>query len=29
MNTFEELPFNVRPDLSPYLIHLTKKYQRR
>jgi hypothetical protein len=21
---FDELPFNVRPDLSPYLIHLTK-----
>jgi hypothetical protein len=22
--TFDELPFNSRPDLSPYLIHLTK-----
>ncbi|MEE4211643.1 MAG: hypothetical protein V2I43_20545 [Parvularcula sp.] len=22
--TFDELPFNKRPDLSPYLIHLTK-----
>ena len=22
--TFDELPFNARPDLTPYLIHLTK-----
>ena len=22
--TFDDLPFNKRPDLSPYLIHLTK-----
>ena len=25
MPKFEELPFNIRPDLSKYLIHLTKK----
>ncbi len=24
MPDFEELPFDIRPDLSPYLIHLTK-----
>ena len=24
MKQFEDLPFNVRPDLSPYLVHLTK-----
>lgn len=26
---FEELPFNKRPDLSPYLIHLTKRSAKR
>ena len=26
---FEELPFNKRPDLSPYLIHLTKRSKKR
>ena len=25
--SFEELPFNSRPDLSPYVIHLTKNTQ--
>lgn len=25
---FDELPFNARPDLSPYLIHLTKNTKR-
>lgn len=24
MPTFQELPFNARPDLTPYLLHLTK-----
>ena len=24
MPLFSELPFNARPDLTPYLIHLTK-----
>lgn len=24
MPTFDELPFNARPDLTPYLLHLTK-----
>jgi hypothetical protein len=23
--SFDELPFNARPDLTPYLIHLTKR----
>lgn len=26
---FEELPFKVRPDLTPYLIHLTKAHGGR
>ncbi|MCC4600369.1 hypothetical protein [Xanthomonas melonis] len=25
---FDDLPFNVRPDLSPYLIHLTKNTKK-
>lgn len=27
MADYEDLPFNVRPDLSPYIIHLTKNTQ--
>lgn len=27
--TFDDLPFNKRPDLSPYLIHLTKNTKPR
>ncbi len=27
--TFDDLPFNKRPDLSPYLIHLTKNTMRK
>jgi|SRR5581483_6462989 len=27
MKSFDELPFNARPDLTPYLIHLTKNTQ--
>lgn len=27
--TFDDLPFNKRPDLSPYLIHLTKNTKRK
>ncbi len=26
--TFDELPFNSRPDLSPYLVHLTKNTRK-
>src|SRR5712671_1529069 len=26
---FDELPFNARPDLTPYVIHLTKNRRRR
>lgn len=26
--TFDELPFNSRPDLTPYLLHLTKNTRR-
>lgn len=26
---FEDLPFNARPDLTPYLIHLTKNTMRK
>jgi hypothetical protein len=26
---FDDLPFNVRPDLSPYLIHLTKNTESK
>jgi hypothetical protein len=26
--TFDQLPFNVRPDLTPYLVHLTKHTKR-
>jgi hypothetical protein len=25
----DELPFNIRPDLTPYLVHLTKRRSRR
>jgi len=28
MTEYENLPFNVRPDLSPYIIHLTKNTQK-
>ena len=28
MAEFEDLPFDVRPDLSPYLVHLTKNTQK-
>ena len=27
MKDFSDLPFNERPDLSPYLIHLTKDFE--
>lgn len=27
-SSFDDLPFNKRPDLSPYLIHLTKNTKR-
>jgi len=27
--TFDELPFNARPDLTPYLIHLTKNSESK
>jgi hypothetical protein len=29
MPQFDELPFNARPDLTPYLIHLTKNTRRK
>jgi hypothetical protein len=29
MPLFEDLPFNVRPDLTPYLLHLTKRRGER
>ena len=28
MPEFEHLPFNERPDLSPYLVHLTKNTKK-
>jgi len=28
MPEFEELPFDVRPDLSPYIVHLTKNTKK-
>jgi hypothetical protein len=27
--SFDDLPFNARPDLTPYLIHLTKTANER
>jgi hypothetical protein len=27
--TFDDLPFNARPDLTPYLVHLTKNSKRK